>query len=216
MPAHPYVRCVPGCSNSKGRAVADRTDTWHQATARRDQLLNVLEYECIVSGLLRTTAQDVSFAAIRSCLRARLLLTELGNHAESTPGGRCPDASVLALDDHADQTPSDRRVESLVGPSASGDIPPSSDSLENRIQSRHRNTVRAQLFAAEAHNRAARTHERAASLGLGDAGAHRQAADRHRAAQAEAILRRLTYLLAAEQEAVSDGGAQTPPTDDAA
>ncbi|WP_142254560.1 hypothetical protein [Mycobacterium colombiense] len=72
--------------------MADRTDTWHQATARRDELLNVLEVECIVSGLLRTTAQDVSFAAIQSCLRAKLLLAELGDHAESTPGGRRPDA----------------------------------------------------------------------------------------------------------------------------
>ncbi|WP_155767144.1 hypothetical protein [Mycobacterium colombiense] len=196
--------------------MADRADTWYAATARRDRLLNVLEYECVVSGLLRTTAQDVSFAAIRSCLRARLLQAQLGNVPKSARGIRRPDASVLALGDQADQTPSDRRVESLVAPSASGVIPPSSDSLENRIQSRHRNTIRAQLFAAEAHNRAARTHERAASLGLGDAGAHRQAADRHRAAQAEAILRRLTYLLAAEHEAVSDGGAQTPPTDDAA
>lgn len=191
-----------GSKNSKGGAVADHADTWHLATAQRDRLLNVLEFECIVSGLHRATAQEVSFAAIGSCLRARLLLAQLGNEPRRTPAGRRPDASAPALGGQADKTPPGRPVE--PPPPASGDTHSFADGLEDRLRARQRNTVRAQLFAADAHNRAARVHDRAISAGLGDVAAHRQAADSHRAAQADAILRRWTYLTAATRDRISD------------
>ncbi|WP_156750068.1 hypothetical protein [Mycobacterium sp. E2479] len=197
--------------------MAEDADTWRRAIAQREQLLNVLAFECIVSGLLRATAEDLSFAAIRSSLRARLLQRQLGGVPKQTHKSSRADGSMPGMGDRAEAPPKDHPVESLPVPAAGdSDAVQSVDNLENRLKARQSKTVRALLFAADAHNRAAKVHEQAARLGIGDAAAHRQAADRHRAAQAEAIRRRWVYLTAATQDLISDGSAQASPTDDAA
>ena len=172
----------------------DSSITWQSVTARSEQLIDAVKFECIVSGLLRTTAQDISFEAVRSCLRARFLQEQLKGRTEASTGHR----------DNGRRA--DHPAKSSSYASASRDVIQSVDDADDRLKALQRNAVRAQLYVADAHKRAAQSHQQAAAKGLGDVEAHRQAADRHRSAQQEALRRRWAYLVAATLNLISDGG----------
>lgn len=179
--------------------MADGTHTWQAVTARSDQLLDALKFECIVSGLLGTTAQDVSFEAIRSCLQAKSLFLQRDS-PQAAPTGRRHHKPKPAQDGHP--------VEHSLAPPACRDAVLPVDNADDHLKALQRNTIRALFFVANAHQRAARTHDHAASLRLGDVEAHRRAAERHRAAEGDAIRRRWAYLMRATLNLISDDGTQ--------
>jgi hypothetical protein len=178
--------------------VANSTNAWQSVAARSEELIDAVKFECIVSGLLGTTAQDLSFEAIRSCLRAKFLQEQQTGRTEA-PTGHRPDGPMA-----------DHPAELRSHVSASRDAIQSVDDGDDRLKVLQRNVVRAQLYVADAHERAAQSHEKSAENGLGDVQAHRQAADRHRSARQEALRRRWAYLMAATLNLISDGGDPPP------
>jgi len=174
--------------------VANSTNNWQSVAARSEELIDAVKFECIVSGLLGTTAQDLSFEAIRSCLRAKFLQEQVRVWTKA-PTGRGHDEQMA-----------DHPTEPSSCASARTDVIQSVDDANDRLKALQRNIVRAQLNIAEAHRRAAQSHQQAAANGLGDVEAHQRAADRHRSAQQEALRRRWAYLMAATLKLISGGG----------
>lgn len=181
---------------------ASCTDGWSAEISRCDRLLDAVSFECIVSGILQSTAQEASFAAIESCLRATLLGRQLG-FLEKAPARRSDNQPNPQPEFGVHAARSARAIDPPVCHSATG----SEACSDERLTASQHNVVRALRYLANAHRRAARTHERAASRGLGDVKAHGRAADVHRAAQVEAIRRRLAYLMVATRKSHGDNPA---------